>query len=95
MVHRDLIVALTARYRVPAVYPIRSFVTEGGLISYGVDLTKMQRRAATFVDRILQGAKPADLPVELPTTLNSSSINQRRGRLVLISHSHCSPAPTR
>jgi putative tryptophan/tyrosine transport system substrate-binding protein len=67
MVHRDLIVALTARYRVPAVYPIRSFVMEGGLISYGVDLTKMQRRAAIFVDRILQVAKPADLPVELPT----------------------------
>ena len=65
-VHRDLIVALTARYRLPAVYPIRGFVKEGGLISYGVDLTEMQRRAATFVDRILQGANPADLPVELP-----------------------------
>ena len=67
MVHRDLIVAVTARYRVPAVYPLRGFVTEGGLISYGVDLTEMQRRAAIFVDRILQGTKPADLPVELPT----------------------------
>jgi putative ABC transport system substrate-binding protein len=48
------------------VYPIRGFVKEGGLISYGVDLTEMQRRAATFVDRILQRANPADLPVELP-----------------------------
>jgi putative ABC transport system substrate-binding protein len=65
-VHRDLIVALTARYRLPAVYPIRGFVKAGGLVSYGVDLIEMQRRAATFVDRILQGANPADLPVELP-----------------------------
>ena len=67
VVHRDLIIALTARYRLPAVYFLRSFATDGGLISYGVDLTDMQRRAATFVDRILKGAKPADLPVELPT----------------------------
>jgi putative ABC transport system substrate-binding protein len=67
VVHRDLIITLTAHYRLPVVYPLRSFVTDGGLISYGVDLTDMQRRAATFVDRILKGAKPADLPVELPT----------------------------
>jgi putative ABC transport system substrate-binding protein len=67
VVHRDLIIALTARYRVPAVYFIRGFVTDGGLISYGVDLIDMQRHAATLVDRILKGAKPADLPVELPT----------------------------
>ena len=67
VVHRDLIIALTARYRLPAVYFLRSLVTDGGLISYGVDLNDMQRRAATFVDRILKLAKPADLPVELPT----------------------------
>jgi putative tryptophan/tyrosine transport system substrate-binding protein len=79
MVHRDLIIALTARYRLPAVYPIRGFVTEGGLISYGVDLTEMQRRAATIVDRILQGAKPADLPVELPTQF-ALVINQSTAR---------------
>jgi putative tryptophan/tyrosine transport system substrate-binding protein len=79
MVHRDLIVTLTARYRLPAFYPIRGFVTEGGLISYGVDLTEMQRRAATFVDRILQGAKPADLPVELPTQF-ALVINQSTAR---------------
>jgi len=78
-VHRDLIVALTARYRLPAVYPISSFVTEGGLISYGVELTEMQRRAATFVDRILQGAKPADLPVELQTRF-VLAINQSTAR---------------
>ena len=78
-VHRDLIVDLTARYRVPAVYPLSSFVTEGGLISYGVQLTEMQRRAATFVDRILHGAKPADLPVELPTRF-VLAINQSTAR---------------
>jgi putative ABC transport system substrate-binding protein len=67
VVHRDLIIALTAHYRLPAVFPFRIFVTSGGLISYGVDLPDMQRRAAALVDRILKGAKPADLPVELPT----------------------------
>jgi putative ABC transport system substrate-binding protein len=66
-VHRDLIIALAARYRLPAVYPFRFFVTDGGLISYGGDLRDTQRRAATYVDRILKGAKPADLPVQLPT----------------------------
>jgi putative ABC transport system substrate-binding protein len=66
VVHRDLLIALAARYRLPAAYPFRNQVVDGGLISYGVDLTDMQRRAATFVDRILKGAKPADLPVELP-----------------------------
>ena len=65
--HRDLIIALAARYRLPAAYPFRFFVANGGLISYGVDLSDMQRRAAIYVDRILRGAKPADLPVQLPT----------------------------
>jgi len=67
VVHSDLIVALAARYRLPAAYSFRFQVTKGGLISYGVDLIDMQWRAATFVDRILKGAKPSDLPVELPT----------------------------
>jgi len=67
VVHRELIVALAARHRLPAVYPFRFFVTDGGLISYGVDLSDMQRRAANYVDRILNGAKPANLPVQLPT----------------------------
>jgi len=61
VVHRELIVALAARHRLPAVYPFRFFVTDGGLISYGVDLSDMQRRAANYVDRILKGAKPANL----------------------------------
>ena len=66
VIHRDLIIALAARYRLPAAYRFRFFAADGGLISYGVDLRDMQRRAAVYVDRILKGAKPADLPVELP-----------------------------
>jgi putative ABC transport system substrate-binding protein len=67
VVHRDLIIALAARYRLPTAYPYRFFVAEGGLVSYGVDLNDMQRRAAGYVDRILKGAKPIDLPIQLPT----------------------------
>ena len=67
VVNRDLIVVLSARYRLPAMYPFHFFVADGGLISYGVDLSDMQRRAAGYVDRILKGAKPDELPVQLPT----------------------------
>jgi putative tryptophan/tyrosine transport system substrate-binding protein len=66
-VHRDLIVALAARHKLPAVYVGRFFVTMGGLISYGPDLIDQYRRAAGYVDRILKGEKPADLPVQAPT----------------------------
>jgi putative ABC transport system substrate-binding protein len=65
--HRGLIVALAARHRLPAVYFARYFVTGGGLISYGPDLVDQFRRAAGYVDRILKGEKPADLPVQAPT----------------------------
>jgi ABC-type uncharacterized transport system substrate-binding protein len=65
--HRDLIVALAARHRLPAVYPYRSHVMSGGLISYGSDQVDNFRRAAGYVDRILKGEKPADLPVQAPT----------------------------
>ena len=65
--YRDLIVALAARYRLPAIYASRYFVTDGGLISYGPDLLDQYRRAAGYVDRILKGEKPADLPVQAPT----------------------------
>jgi ABC-type uncharacterized transport system substrate-binding protein len=65
--HRDLIVTLAARYKLPAVYFERSFVAGGGLISYGADYTDQFRRAAGYVDRILKGEKPADLPVQAPT----------------------------
>jgi putative ABC transport system substrate-binding protein len=66
-VHRGLIFALAAQYRVPAVYPFRFMAREGGLVSYGVDLGETFPRAAEHVDRILKGAKPADLPVQAPT----------------------------
>jgi putative ABC transport system substrate-binding protein len=65
--HRGLIVALAARHRLPAVYPYRSHATSGGLISYGSDQFDHLRRAAGYVDRILKGEKPADLPVQAPT----------------------------
>jgi putative ABC transport system substrate-binding protein len=66
-VHRDLIIKLAVRYRLPAVYPNRYFVTGGGLVSYGPVNTDKYRRAAGYVDRILRGEKPADLPVQMPT----------------------------
>jgi ABC-type uncharacterized transport system substrate-binding protein len=66
-VHRDLIITLAARHKLPAVYSNRASVTGGGLISYGADLVDQYRRAAGYVDRILKGEKPADLPVQAPT----------------------------
>jgi putative ABC transport system substrate-binding protein len=66
-VHRNLIIAHAAQHRVPAVYALRIFVAAGGLMSYGVDYIDQFRQAASYVDRILRGAKPADLPVEAPT----------------------------
>ena len=66
-VHRDLIITLAARHKLPAVYSERFFVAAGGLISYGPDLVDQYRRAAGYVDRILKGEKPADLPVQAPT----------------------------
>ena len=65
--HRDLIATLAARHKLPAVYFERSFVAAGGLISYGPDQIDQYRRAAGYVDRILKGEKPADLPVQAPT----------------------------
>jgi putative tryptophan/tyrosine transport system substrate-binding protein len=65
--HRDLIVAAAARHAVPAIYPFRYFATAGGLIAYGADGADIHSRAASYVDRILKGAKPAELPVQQPT----------------------------
>jgi putative ABC transport system substrate-binding protein len=62
-----LILLLAARHRLPAVYPYRFFLTSGGLMSYGMDYADVFRRAAEYVDRILNGEKPADLPVQAPT----------------------------
>jgi ABC-type uncharacterized transport system substrate-binding protein len=67
LLHHNLIVTLAARHKLPAVYAYRNIVTAGGLISYGADYTDQYRRAAGYVDRILKGEKPADLPVQAPT----------------------------
>ena len=66
VIHHAMIIELAARHRLPAVYAYRSFVAEGGLMSYGPDVHDIFRRTASYVDRILKGAKPADLPVEAP-----------------------------
>ena len=65
--HRELIIALAAKHRLPAVYNARFFAAAGGLVSYGADFLDQSRRAAGYVDRILKGEKPADLPVQAPT----------------------------
>ena len=65
--HRDLIITLAAKHKLPAIYWERFFVTGGGLMSYGPDLIDNYRRAAGYVDRVLKGEKPADLPVQTPT----------------------------
>src|SRR5262245_12870277 len=67
LLHRNLIVTLAAGHRLPAVYSDRAFVAAGGLISYGSDQVDQMRRAASYVDRVLKGEKPADLPVQAPT----------------------------
>ena len=66
-VHGQLLIMLAARHRLPTIYPYRFYVSDGGLISYGPDVVDQYRRAASYVDRILRGEKPADLPVQVPT----------------------------
>jgi putative ABC transport system substrate-binding protein len=65
--HRDLVIALAAKHRLPAVYAWRYFVTDGGLMSYSIDLVDVYQQSASYIDRILRGANPADLPVQTPT----------------------------
>jgi putative ABC transport system substrate-binding protein len=67
VIHHNLVIALAAQHKLPAVYYRRYFVTRGGLISYGYDVDEQFRGAARYVDRILKGEKPADLPVQAPT----------------------------
>jgi putative ABC transport system substrate-binding protein len=69
IVHHELIISLASRYRLPAIYPSRYFVTDGGLMSYELDAADQYRRAAGYVDRILKGKKPANLPIEQSTKL--------------------------
>ena len=66
-VHRKAVIDLAATHRIPAIYELQVFVEPGGLMSYGVNVSEMQRRAAVYVDKILKGAKPAELPIEQPT----------------------------
>jgi putative ABC transport system substrate-binding protein len=68
VVHRDLIIALAAQHRLPSIYSFRTFVAAGGLMSYGVEYAGLFQQAASYVDRILRGTKPADLPVQAPVT---------------------------
>ena len=96
VLHRDLIITLAARHKLPAVYYERFFVAAGGLISYGPDFIDQFRRAAGYVDRILKGEKPADLPVQAPTKYELV-INLKTAKALGLDSAadRCSPAPTR
>src|SRR5262249_36392842 len=93
-VHLDLIIKLAAWHKLPAVYSNRVSVTSGGLISYGTDLTDQFRRAADYVDRILKGEKPADLPVQAPTKYELT-INLKTAKVLGLTVPPSLPAPTR
>jgi putative ABC transport system substrate-binding protein len=77
--NKELIVSLAAKHRLPAMYPAKDYAAAGGLVNFGVDYPDLYRRAATYVDKILKGAKPADLPVEQPTKFELV-INQRTAK---------------
>jgi putative ABC transport system substrate-binding protein len=95
IVHQDFIVALAARHRLPVVYSFRSAVTSGGLISYGPDTSDLFVRAASYVDRILKGGKPSDLPVQAPVKFTLAvNLKTAKGRASMCRHLFCC-APTR
>jgi putative ABC transport system substrate-binding protein len=95
IVHRKLIVTQAAKYKLPAIYPLRAFVTAGGLISYGADSIDPHQRAAAYVDRILRGEKTADLPVQAPTKFDLAINLKTAKALGLTVPSRSSPLPTR
>jgi len=78
--HRRQLIDLAARYRLPAVYEFKNYVDDGGRMSYGPSINAMYRGMASYVDRILKGAKPGDLPIERRQPLSSSSTSRLRGR---------------
>jgi putative tryptophan/tyrosine transport system substrate-binding protein len=92
---RRRLVELAATHRLPAMFNEREFVELGGLIAYGTSIAALRRRTATYVDKILKGAKPSDLPIEQPTSSSSSSISRRRKPLALPCRRPFSPVPTR
>ena len=94
--HPGPLAALAARHKLPAVYPFPYFASAGGLISYGPDQLDEYHRAAGYVDRILKGEKPADLPVQAPTKYRAGHQPQdRQGARPRQCRRRCSPAPTR
>jgi putative tryptophan/tyrosine transport system substrate-binding protein len=82
-------------HRLPAIYPFRVFPMNGGLISYGLDFPELYQQAAVYVDRVLRGTKPAELPVQAPTKFELVINLRRRRRSGSPFHLRCSPAPTR
>ena len=93
-VHRKLIIALAARHKLPAVYSRKLFVTNGGLISYGTDPIDQYRRAAGYVDRILRGEKPGDLPVQAPTKFELV-VNLNTAKALGLEDTGCGAGPRR
>jgi putative ABC transport system substrate-binding protein len=96
VLHRASIISAAARNNVPAVYMLSDFARDGGLLSYGIDLVDTFRRAATYVDRILRGEKPGDLPVQFPTKFEMA-VNRKTATalgLAIPPHRFCC-APTR
>ena len=94
-VHRVLIIGLAAKLGLPAIYALPLFAESGGLIAYGPDVVDPYRRAAEYIDRILKGEKPADLPVQAPTKYELVINLKTAKALALRCRLRCSPAPTR
>ncbi|MGC1682487.1 MAG: ABC transporter substrate-binding protein [Pseudolabrys sp.] len=92
---RDLIIGLASRHKLPAVYPFRYYAKDGGLITYGPDPSDSVRHAAAYVDRILKGEKPADMPVQAPTTYELVINLKTPGHSASPCRRRCSPAPMR
>ncbi|MDB5580737.1 MAG: transporter substrate binding protein [Bradyrhizobium sp.] len=95
LAHRGLIIKLAAKQRHPAIYPLRAFAIDGGLLSYGVDVQDQARQSAFYIDRILKGARPGDLPVQAPTKFQMVLNNKTAKALGLTVPLTLLPARTR